>query len=278
MEDKISIIGGDLRIVKLVKLLEKQGVQILTFGLENSNEIQEYQKSDSIENCLKNTKMVLSAIPFSKDGIYINAPFANTNIEISQIFDKMQNAKFIAGAIKPQIIEQIDVNKNIEIIDILQNETLTIMNSIPSAEGAIQVAMEESQKTIHGSNILILGFGRIGKILSKMLNGIGAKVYCEARKDTDIAWIEAYGYNSIRLSELENYLSKFDFIFNTIPVMVLDKIKLQKIKKDCLIIDLASNPGGIDFEEAKKLGIKTNWALGLPRKSCSRDGSTIYKK
>lgn len=278
MEDKISIIGGDLRIIKLAKLLENQGIQISTYGLEKSNEIQECQKSESIENCLQNSKTVLSSMPFSKDGKYINAPFADTNIEVVQLFNKMQNAKFIAGAINKQIIEQVDISKNIEIIDILQNETLTIMNAIPSAEGAIQVAMEESQKTIHGSNILVMGFGRIGKILSKMLNGIGAKVYCEARKDTDIAWIQAYGYNCIKLSELENYLPKFDFIFNTIPVMILDKIKLKNVKQDCLIIDLASNPGGIDFEAARQLGIKTNWALGLPRESCARNGSTIHKK
>ena len=102
-----------------------------------------------------------------------------------------------------------------------------------SAEGAIQVAMEQSLKTIHGSNSLVMGFGRIGKILSKMLNGIGAKVYCEARKSTDLAWIEAYGFNSINLKDIEDYLPKFDFIFNTIPVMILDKTRLEKVKKDC---------------------------------------------
>jgi dipicolinate synthase subunit A len=145
-------------------------------------------------------------------------------------------------------------------------EELTVLNAIPTAEGAIQLAMQNSLVTLHDSNCLVLGFGRIGKILSKMLNGIGAKVYCEARKDQDIAWIKSYGYNAIKLDELDGSLNKFDFIFNTIPYLILDKKKLSIVKKDCLLIDLASKPGGIDFKEAENLGIQCLWALALPGK------------
>ncbi len=265
MENKISIIGGDLRIVKLAKLLQDDGITISTFGLDTAQEIQAYKKCTSIEQCLENSKTVISSIPFSKDGVFINAPFASTKIEILDIFSKMQNVKFIAGAIKKQIVENIEKDRNIQVIDILESEALTIMNAIPTAEGAIQLAMENSYKTIHNSNALIMGFGRIGKVLSKMIKGIGANVYCEARQDKDIAWIQAYGYIPIKLSDLEKYLSKFDFIFNTIPTIILDRKKLEKVKKDCLIIDLASQPGGIDFEAAKQLELNVNWALGLPR-------------
>ena len=76
------------------------------------------------------------------------------------------------------------------IIDIMKCEELAVLNSISTAEGAIQIAMEETNHTLHDSNILILGFGRIGKVLAKMLNAIGANVYCEARKNEDLAWIK----------------------------------------------------------------------------------------
>jgi len=126
--------------------------------------------------------------------------------------------------------------------------------------------MENSPKTIHNSKCLVLGFGRIGKILAKMLHGIGAEVYCEARKQQDIAWIQVYGYEAIHLNEVNNYLGNFDFIFNTIPYLILDKSNLKLVKKECILIDLASKPGGIDFEEAKNLHLTTNWALALPGK------------
>ena len=156
--------------------------------------------------------------------------------------------------------------KNIDVIDLLKREELVVLNTISTAEGAIQIAMEETIKTIYGSKILVLGYGKVGKILANMLKGIGANVYCEARKNVDLAWIKAYGYVPIHLSELEKYLSEFDIIINTIPTLILDKQRLERVKKECLIIDLASNPGGVDKGEAKKMGIKTIWALSLPGK------------
>ena len=126
--------------------------------------------------------------------------------------------------------------------------------------------MEEMPITLHSSNVLILGFGRIGKILAKMVHGLGAKVYVEARKCEGIAWIESYGYNSIHINDIYDYLNRFDLIFNTIPHIVLDTRELEKIRKDCLLIDLASKPGGINFQKAKELGRKSIWALSLPGK------------
>ena len=153
-----------------------------------------------------------------------------------------------------------------------------MLNAIPTAEGAIQIAMEKSKITLHGSKCLILGFGRIGKILAKMLIGIGADVYCEARKHSDIAWIKSYGYNAIDLTELDTYLNDFDFIFNTIPHLILDKDKLSLINKECVFIDLASKPGGIDFDEAKNLELQTEWALALPGKVAPRTSANyIYQ-
>ena len=148
----------------------------------------------------------------------------------------------------------------------MDREELVVLNTISTAEGAIQIAMEETTRTIHESNVLVLGVGRVGKILANMLKGIGANVFCEARKNVDLAWIKAYGYEPIRLNELENSLGKFNIIINTIPSIILEEKQLEKVNKDCLIIDLASNPGGIDRNSAKKLGIKTIWALSLPGK------------
>ena len=152
------------------------------------------------------------------------------------------------------------------------------MNAIPTAEGAIQIAMEKSIKTLHNSNALVLGFGRIGKILSKMLNGIGANVFCEARKNSDLAKIKSYRYNEIDLVNLKTYLNKFDYIFNTIPHIILDKEELDIIKKDCIIIDLASYPGGVNFEYAEKIGLNASLELGLPGKVAPKTAAKYIKE
>ena len=138
--------------------------------------------------------------------------------------------------------------------------------------------MEETQRTLHASNVLIMGFGRIGKVLAKMLDGIGAKVYCEARKNEDISWIKAYGYNPIHLNDLDKNLEKFDIIINTIPFQLLAGERLDLIKKEAVIIDLASNPGGIDRKSARGKGLKVIWALSLPAKVAPLTSAEFIKE
>lgn len=138
--------------------------------------------------------------------------------------------------------------------------------------------MEMTDFTLHGSNVLVMGFGKIGKILSKMLSGIGAKVYCEARKEKDIAMIRAMGYNYVRLNDLDEVLPKMDVIFNTIPFVILDSDKLDLLKKECNVIDLASSPGGIDFVSAKEKGINVVWALALPSKIAPLSAANYIKE
>ena len=209
--------------------------------------------------------MIISSIPLSKDKKHITAPYSDKKIEINEILKDIKNKFFISGNIDETIYE-IAREKNIKVIDILKREELAILNAISTAEGAIKIAIEETKKTLHGSNILITGFGRIGKILAKMLDGIGANIYCEARKESDLAWIKAYGYKQIHINHLNDNLNKFDIIMNTIPNIIFDEERLKKIKKDCLIIDLASVPGGIDKKSAIENEIKTIWALALPGK------------
>ena len=265
MENNISIIGGDLRIIYLAKMLANDNFNVHTFALEKSEKIIDFNKIiqyNTVYDAIKKSNYIISSIPLSKDNENIFTPYSNSKISLKDLGEILEEKTFISG----KIPDSIKNNSKINSIDIMDIEEYTILNCIATAEGAIQIAMEEFPKTLSGSNILIMGFGRIGKILSKMLQGIGANVYCEARKNTDLAYIKAYGYSPIHLNNLNENLKKFAIIINTIPVQILNKSRLDLIKKDVLIIDLASNPGGIDFDYAKAQNIKTIWALALPGK------------
>ena len=256
----ISIIGGDLRIVKLVDMLNADGYNVYTYGLEQAN-IDDIQKCKSIEEVSEKSDIIVSSIPFTSDGVNVNTPFSKNKISIEEVAKYIKGKTFIAGRIEEELYQKFSETK---VIDLLKREELTVLNTIATAEGTIQIAMEESTKTLHGSKILVIGFGRVSKILSNMLKGIGAEVYCETRTTVNCAWIKAYGYNPILLDELDEELNKFDVIINTIPHIILNKERLKKVKKDCIIIDIASNPGGVDRNSAKELGIKMIWALSLP--------------
>ncbi len=270
MYKTVSIIGGDLRIINLIGLLAKDDFMIYTYGLENSEELVEsknIKKCRSIPELVNSSEIIIGPVPMTNDSEFLSAPFSEEKIIIDDLISEMshKNKMFFAGNLSNKIIEKLQEGE-IEYIDLLKREELVVLNTIATAEGTIQIAMENTTRTIHGSKILIMGFGRVGKVLAKMLDGIGAKVSCEARKNSDIAWIKAYGYNPIHLSELDNELGNYDLIINTIPFQILDEEKLKKVKKECTIIDLSSNPGGVDRRAARSLGVKLIWALSLPGK------------
>lgn len=264
MINKISIIGGDLRIVKLAEMLIEEGVEVFTYGLDKSD-VEETQKCKNISELASKSDIVLGPIPFSSNGKIINTPFSDVKVEISELFDNISGKILIAGAVKQDVYE-LASEKNIKVIDILKREELAVLNAVSTAEGTIKIAIDETPKNLRGSNILVMGFGRIGKVLSNMLKGLGANVACEARRNSDLAWIKAYGYEPIPLHTLKENLNRFDVIINTIPYIVLDKDNLESVRKDALIIDVASNPGGVDRDAIKEKKIKFIWALSLPGK------------
>ena len=244
MSKNFGILGGDKRITELAKLLAK----------ENKVYTEEIEKAD----------IIIGPIPFSKDGIYVNLPNDN-KINIEDVFKKLDNKIFIAGAIKLEVYELAKM-RNIEIIDLMEREELTILNVIATVEGTIPIMIESTEKILQGSKVLILGFGRIGKLLAERLTGLACNVTCSARKVTDLAWIKTYGYEPTNINELGEKLSEYDFIINTAPSLILTKERIEYIKKDCVLIDLASNPGGIDKEAASEKNIKLIHALALPGK------------
>jgi dipicolinate synthase subunit A len=263
---KYTVIGGDLRSIKLAELISEDANTVNIYGYRNAGLEMKLSENDNLQVAIDDSDIVIGPVPCSNDNETLFAPFHPEKIYINEVFKIMKkNQLFIAGRISDKI-EQLAQVYNVYAIDILEREEMAVLNAIPTAEGAIQIAMEETPMTLHDSRVLVLGFGRIGKILSNRLYGLGAKVFVEARKYSDIAWIKSYGYKPIYINELGDYLGKMDVIFNTIPHRILDASLLGRLDKECLVIDLASKPGGVDFDRAKALGIKVIWALSLPGK------------
>lgn len=265
---KFAIIGGDLRTIKLAVMLAKEQNQVYVYGLEKAEELKNIKnitQCESIKKTIQEVEIVIGPIPFSSNGKTINMPFSDKEISIREMMHVINAKVLIAGGITPEVYEMAN-DEYIEIIDIMKREELAVLNTIATAEGTIQVAIENTNKIIHGSEILILGFGRIGKVLARKLAGLSAKVTCAARKDEDLAWIQAYGHKATNINSIGENLKLYDIIINTVPHIILNEERLKYIKKDCLLIDLASNPGGIDKKSVKDNKLKFVWALSLPGK------------
>ena len=279
MRHKFAIIGGDLRIVKLAEMLAKDENEIYVYGLEKAEDIKNNPniiQCDSIKKAIQDVEIVIGPIPFSSNGNTINAPFGDKEITIREMMHVINAKVLIAGGISPEVYGMAN-DEYIEIIDIMKREELAVLNTIATAEGTIQIAIENTNKILHGSEVLILGFGRIGKVLARKLAGLAVKVTCAARKDEDLAWIQAYGHKATNINSIGENLKQFDIIINTVPHMILTEERLKNVKKDCLLIDLASNPGGIDKRAAKDQNFKFIWALSLPGKVAPTTSAEFIK-
>lgn len=268
MSTNFTIIGGDLRIIKLAKMLSLDGNTVYAYGVEKAEELKQNPKiviCDKLQEAVKNSEIIIGPIPFSSNGKDINAPFSDNQISIRELMHVINAKILIAGSITPEVYDLAN-DEYIEIIDIIKREELAVLNTISTAEGAIEIIIANTNKIVHGSQVLILGFGRIGKVLARKLVGLSAKVTCAARKDEDLAWIKAYGHMAININSIGENLSEYDVIINTVPHLILTEDKIKYIRDDCLLVDLASNPGGIDKKAAKNKNLKLIWALALPGK------------
>ena len=262
MSKNFAIIGGDLRSVYLAKMLANDNEKVFIYGLDKAEELRNINNliiCKTLEEAIVQSEFVIGPTPFSSDSVNIKTTFSNNKIAINDLLNTITNQTLIAGSISSDVQKSIDEN-HIDAIDLMKQEELAILNAISTAEGAIQVAMENTNKLLHSSKVLILGFGRIAKILAQKLNALSVDVTCAARKKQDFAWIEAYGYKQTDINVLGENLQKYDIIFNTVPHLILTKERLKYVNDECVLIDLASKPGGFD-ESANFI-----WALALPGK------------
>ncbi len=281
MEEKqfaFSVIGGDARYIELIQFLQAQSHQVYVYGFSNIDFPDSVILCDRLEETIQKSTFIIGPIPCSQDNYTLFAPYhQGSPILLKDLFEILSKYHvFMAGYITPKVREI--AGDSFKIFDLLQREELAIYNAIPTSEGAIQIAMEQQPITIHSSKCLVLGFGRCGKVLAHQLQGLGACVSVGVRSVKDIAYISTYGYQPLFLKDLKKEIHQFDFIFNTIPSLILDQSTLLYVNKGSIIIDLASKPGGVDYEAAEKQGVKALLCLGLPGKVAPKTAGWIIKE
>jgi len=274
---KFAVLGGDMRNIYLAEQLKKDYQYVEIYGFDKSGKPWAIT-NPPLDFVLEGARVIIGGIPLLSDNNYLATPLSKEKLSLSEVIEKVpQHALFIAGKITEQVIKQFS-EKNVKCVDIVEREDLAVLNAVPSAEGAIHILLQELPITLLGSRILIVGYGRIGKVLARMLQGFGVEVWAAARKYSDLAWIEAHGLKPVPIHQLGRYVSDMDAIVNTVPALVITKDILEKTRSDCFLLDLASVPGGIDFKAAEAYGLKTKWALGLPGKIAPLSAGDIIRR
>ena len=272
----VAVVGGDLRFVRLCKILLDKGFDTWAYGINHPDIPAGVHIATSLEDIGK-CQYVIGPIPFTRDGKNLFTPLSNTQISVEMFLEHVPDSYLCLSVLKPDMINKLE-KRHLRYIDMLEMDEIAILNAIPTAEGAIQYAMQNSEITLNDSKCLVLGFGRCGKILAHKLHGIGARVYVEARKTQDLAFISAYDYVPVPLDDLEQHLWKFDFIFNTIPIPILQQKHLDLLGPEAVYIELASVPGGIDLPCCEITDLHYVPAPSLPGKVAPKTAAAILYK
>lgn len=264
-ELNLWVAGGDMRQAKLAELLAADGHTVHAYALERLGALDGVEMEESLEGAALADCVVLP-LPAAGEGSLLNAPLSGRKHPLALVLDALRPGQVIcAGMVGPQTAA-LAADRGLTLHDYFAREELAVANAVPTAEGAVQIALEQMPITLHGSRVLVIGFGRVGRAAAQRMAALGARVTVAARRYESLAWAQAIGYGAEKTGQLAGWLCGYDLVVNTVPALVLGEAELADLKPDCLVLDLASKPGGVDLEAAARLGRNVIWALSLPGK------------
>jgi dipicolinate synthase subunit A len=200
---------------------------------------------------------VILPTPYEKNG-FLNAPFSEAKIPIGGVLSSIpKNVLILGGGIPENEKNAVDISKR---------EDFQRKNAIPTAEAAVLIAMQRSEKTLFGSNVSVLGYGRIGSYLAGLLASFGANVSVFARREESRVSAENSGARAFGFEDINSAFENADVIFNTVPSPIIGENDISALKSDAVFIDLASLPGGVTKDAEDALGARFERALALPGK------------
>ena len=245
-----GIVGGDKRQLFLARSISDSCCDVILGGFDKLSGMGALTLAD-VHTAIFESDAVIFPLPSVRADRSINTPFSERNVILTDEETSELMKKPVFVSMRDKFIKAYPELKNARIFDYAAKDEFAILNALPTAEGAIECAMNNFEGTISGSKCLVVGFGRIGKILSKSLHSLEADVTVCARKESDFAYITALGYKMRDTRKLKS-IRGYDIVFNTVPSLIFDKDLLMNTDRNTLIIDLASAPGGVDFEAAHK--------------------------
>lgn len=272
--ETFAVIGGDLRYRYLAGLLADDGYKVIAVGFDNTDLPPCVAGCTDMSQAIALADAVVLPMPISADGNTVQAPFSRLSLPLEQVYAAVRPEQLIVGGGITTAIGDAFERRGCQAHDYMRREELAIRNAVPTAEGALQLAMEELPITLHGASCLIAGYGRIAQVLALQLRLLGARVTVAARKPADRARARLIGCEAVPITALST-LPPMDVVFNTAPAMLFDRRVLMTMDTQTLLIDLASRPGGIDFDAAAGLHFKTVWALSLPGRVAPKTAARI---
>lgn len=268
-DNTFLILGGDNRSLYLGEYLENQGFKVCYYAFNHT------ECYSSLEEAMNSSDVIVLPLPFTRDRLTLNTPLFDEVVLISDIVALLSSKKMVFGGQLPKSFCEELESRNCSYCDYFLLDELAIYNAVPTAEGVVQVLIEELPITVHGMKCAVLGYGRVGKVLAETLSSLGADVTVFARKQSAFAEIYAASMKYKHFEALTTEINDFDAVINTVPVKILGNAQLSKLNPECVLVEVASAPFGIDFQSAKEKAFKVVKAGSLPGRVAPKTAGEI---
>lgn len=263
---KVAIIGGDLRHIEVIRKLAKLDANIYLIGYDQLDDGflgVEKTSFDAIQ--AETIDAVILPVNGMKKNQEIDSVFSGSKLYLRESWlSRTPKGSKIYTGICNDSLNKMALNVGRELVGLMNRDDLAIYNSIPTAEGTVLLAIQHTNVTIHQSKVIVLGFGRVGQTIARTFEGLGANVKVVANEEALRARAYEMRLDPYPVSDLKHIVEDADTIINTIPARVISAEVISRMPGHSLIIDIASSPGGTDFEFAEKRAIHAILTPGLP--------------
>ncbi len=254
------VLGGDGRYPWAVKALRRSGLPVRTWGVMDMK-----NDAEHLREALEGADLVLLPMwPFQEEQLQVGGERVAAAL-LPYMLEK--GALLIAGSF-PTELEAWLQSRGVRCESYLELESYRMANAAVTAEGAVWLCMGAMERTLAGAEILVIGWGRIGRFLAEKLRALGARVTVTARREGQWQEMESLGLRSDETGQYHHGLGEYDAVLNTVPHPVLTAEQGEALKPDCVLVELASKPGGFAPELLERRPVLL--APGLPGRTAPR--------
>ncbi len=257
LKRSFAVIGGDLRQRSLLRQLRGLGFPASAYRVPDAED-----RAPDLSGCLRGANVLILPMP------------AGGGVPLADILDAAEPGALICGGMLDPA-EALLQARGISFYDYAKDEALLLQNAELTAEAALALLLERLPGPLAGSRILLCGFGRIGKLLARKLKALGADVTVSARKAQALELARILGYRRVTAGSWADAPAQYDGIVNTVPAPIIGPAQLPCIRRDCVLLELASLPGGFCAEAQALPGYCA--ARGLPGKYAPEAAAAIIR-